>query len=95
MAVDDVALAIMALEDPTVREWIRGGDYRAFAEHEFSDHERQLVGVAAGAGDEVGGFDLNATGLGAAIDYVRANRDAMSDDVRARFDAFLGTHTSN
>jgi hypothetical protein len=25
-------LVAMALQDPTVREWIRGGDYRSFAD---------------------------------------------------------------
>ena len=75
MAADDVARALMALDDSSLRERVRSGDPDALSAWRLTSEEAELVRNAASDDNEVLAFSLEREGSGAAkaADYVRGN----------------------
>ena len=87
MAVDDVALALIAMSDSSVRESVRRDDFSPLGSRQLSDHERQLVRLAADD-PEVDMVTMVTELRGPAGEYLLANQRQLSPDVRRRFLAF-------
>jgi hypothetical protein len=88
MAADDVAHALMAMDDDDVRSRVAGGDLSAFAHLDLDDAERALVQSAAEEAD-VEGFsfqcnfmpaiscnEINGKGFNAAVNYAKNGASA-------------------
>lgn len=84
MAADDVAKALMAMDDEVLRVRVAGGDLIGLGELDLSQDERALVRSAAADDSEISGYLLhgevgtgiqfdptNPTGLGAATSYAQ------------------------
>ena len=87
MAVDDVALALMAMSDSSVRESVRRGDFSALRGRQLTDEERELVRLAADD-PEVDMVTMVTDLRGPAGEYLLANQRQLSPAVRQRFLAF-------
>jgi len=88
MAADDVARALMALEDEAVRTQVRNGDLSALGDLRLSAKEEELVkGAAEEEPDpEVAGFDWSSSHTFAAMNYVKGN--IFSPAVQGNFVSF-------
>jgi hypothetical protein len=89
MAADDVANALMAMDDDRVRAAVAGGDLSAFDHLDLDDDERTLVQSAAEEADVEGfSFQCNfmpaallcnenrGTGFNAAVNYAKQGASA-------------------
>ncbi len=56
MAADDVARALMAMDDESVRDQVAGGDLTGLGASGLSEHEQQLVRQAAADDPETSGY---------------------------------------
>lgn len=96
MAVDDVALALIHLDKPGTRDRMASGDTSTLDRFSLTDQERELVHGAAADNPEVEGFQLGESRYMPALQYLTANRDALSPGVRNQFtDSFTATHGSS
>ena len=87
MAVDDVAQALIALNDESVRQRARDGDLSALGDLTLTDEERQLITDAL-AEPEVAGHDFYARQM-PAYEYVSSNQTYLSSSVRTSFRSYL------
>lgn len=89
MAADDVARALMALEDPGVRSRVRAGDMGALGDVALSAKEEGLVRGAASeeANPDVEGFEWGSSSMFAATQYVRGN--VLDGGVQGSFTKFI------
>lgn len=87
MAVDGVALALVAMKDDAVRERVRSGELEALGDvGELTDEEQELVVEAAQDDPEVEGFDMARASGTPALNYVVTNQKSLSPKVRSQFD---------
>lgn len=90
MAADDVAMALVAMEDAQVRQRVRKGDLDALGDLRLSSKEEQLVKAAASeeADPEVEGFEWGSSATFAAIGYAQGN--IYDGGVQKRFAGYVG-----
>jgi hypothetical protein len=89
MAADDVALALIAIDEPGIRQQVQTGDLTALGTLDLSEDEKGLVREAAGDEPDVSGFDWTASSYLNAFSYLASNRSAISDRVRSQFSSFF------
>jgi hypothetical protein len=92
MSSDSLAVALMALDDPQVRDRVRAGDMGAFhPEVQLSSHEEELIKAAAQEeiNPEVAGFDASSSAFMNAASFVPGN--VISAPVANSFRSFMGT----
>jgi hypothetical protein len=92
MSADSLAVALMALDDPDVREKVRAGDFSGFhPDVVLSAKEEGLVKAAAEeeADPEVAGFDAGSSAFFQAASTVPGN--VLSAPVANAFQSFMGT----
>jgi len=90
MSADSLAVALMAIEDPGIREAVRGGDMSVFHEDvQLSAKEEQLIKDAAAEelDPEVAGFDASSSAFYRAASQVQGN--VMSGPVQSGFTSFM------
>lgn len=91
MSADSLAVALMALDDPGVRDRVRAGDMAAFhPDVVLSAKEEQLIRAAAEEeiDPEVAGFDASSSAFFAAARGVPGN--VLSAPVSESFKSFMG-----
>jgi hypothetical protein len=94
VAADDVAEALMAMQDGAKREAVRAGDVDALGLPGLSMDERELVRAAAEDDPEVAGFDWVASNSYNAFSYVYDHKTQpapLSMPVYQRYASFLQT----
>jgi len=91
MSADSLAVALMALDDPQVRDRVREGDFTAFhPDVTLSAKEEELVQAAAAEeiDPEVAGFDASSSAFFHAASLVPGN--VVSAPVSNSFRSFMG-----
>lgn len=90
MSADSLAVALMAIEDPGIREAVRGGDLNVFHEDVvLSAKEEELIKAAAAEelDPEVAGFDASSSAFYRAASSVPGN--LVSAPVSKNFQSFM------
>jgi hypothetical protein len=90
MSADSLAVALMALDDPDVRERVRNGDLTAFhPDVSLASNEEELVKAAAAEeiDPEVAGFDASSSAFFRAASLVPGN--VLSGPVSNNFKIFM------
>jgi len=91
MSADSLAVALMALDDPEVRERVRQGDLTAFhPDVVLSAKEEELIKAVAEEeiDPEVAGFDASSSAFFHAASLVPGN--VVSQPVALHFRSFMG-----
>jgi hypothetical protein len=96
MSSDSLAVSLMALDDPAVRERVRNGDFTALhADVALSAKEEELLRAAAAEdlNPEVAGFDAASSAFFAAASQVPGN--VVSSPVASHFQSFMNNKFGN
>jgi hypothetical protein len=92
MSTDSLAVALMALDDPGVRDKVRSGDFSGFhPDVVLSSKEEQLVKAAAEeeSDPEVAGYDASSSALFNAASTVPGG--VISAPVAGAFQSYMST----
>jgi hypothetical protein len=89
MAVDDVANALMAMEDPEVRSAVRDGELSAIAAPDLTDDEHEMVMAAAQDDPDEEGYDVTTSLSARAVEYLSANQAELSPEVYEIFSNWI------
>ena len=91
MSADSLAVALMALDDPGIRDQVRQGDMSGFhPDVVLTSHEEELIKAAAAEeiDPEVAGFDAASSAFFNAAATVPGN--VLSAPVAHNFQSFMG-----
>ena len=96
MAVDDVALALIHLDKPGTRDRMASGDTSTLDRFSLTDQEREPCTAPPRTTPKWRVFNWVSPRYMPALQYLTANRDALSPGVRNQFtDSFTATHGSS
>lgn len=95
MPADDVARALMALDDEGVRDRVRGGDMAALGDLQLSAKEEGLVKAVASEemDPEVSGFEWGSSSMFQAASYVQGNM--FDAGLQSSYKSYLGSRYGN
>ena len=96
MSADSLAVALMAMDDPTIRSQISSGDFSGLhPDVQLSSKEEQLLIAAAREENdpEVAGYDAASSAFFAAASGVPGN--ILSGPVANNFQSFIGDKWKN
>jgi len=89
MAVDDVAMALVDLHDPAIRNAVASGDLSGLRGGNLTTEERELVLNAAAEEPDVEGFDIVGSSYYPGLTYLANNRDQLTPGTRSAFNEFF------
>jgi len=90
MSADGLAVALMALDDPEVRDRVRNGDFSAFhPDVQLDDEEKRMISAAAAEelDPEVAGFDGGSSALFNVAGHIQGN--LSSGPLQGSFQSFM------